>query len=64
MNLYLQFSLELESTSPWVTPGTSADVTTKRHNGNAESCPATYETYCLYHGVCFYFPELDSYACK
>uniref|UniRef100_A0A3P8PEI8 EGF-like domain-containing protein n=1 Tax=Astatotilapia calliptera TaxID=8154 RepID=A0A3P8PEI8_ASTCA len=28
------------------------------------SCPATYETYCLYHGVCFYFPELDSYACN
>ncbi|XP_035767039.1 pro-epidermal growth factor [Neolamprologus brichardi] len=55
---------ELESTSPWVTPGTSADVTTKRHNGNAESCPAAYETYCLYHGVCFYFPELDSYACN
>uniref|UniRef100_A0A3Q4HI28 Epidermal growth factor n=1 Tax=Neolamprologus brichardi TaxID=32507 RepID=A0A3Q4HI28_NEOBR len=54
---------QLESTSPWVTPGTSADVTTKRHNGNAESCPAAYETYCLYHGVCFYFPELDSYAC-
>ncbi|XP_005467322.3 pro-epidermal growth factor [Oreochromis niloticus] len=56
---------ELEPTSPWVTPATSPDVTTKHHSRNAvESCPATHETYCLYHGVCYYFPELDSYACN
>ncbi|KAE8285591.1 Pro-epidermal growth factor [Larimichthys crocea] len=35
-------------------------------NGRAceESCPSTHESYCLYQGVCFYFPEMESYACN
>ncbi|XP_008277701.1 pro-epidermal growth factor [Stegastes partitus] len=56
---------ELETTSPWVTPLTPVDVTTRHHNSNkAQSCPSSHETYCLYQGVCFYFPEMRSYACN
>ncbi|KAM9376182.1 pro-epidermal growth factor [Pholidichthys leucotaenia] len=57
---------ELETTSQLVTPGGSVDVTTQHHNlSNAiESCPATHDSYCLYHGVCLYFPEMKSYACN
>uniref|UniRef100_A0A8C7WAN4 Epidermal growth factor n=1 Tax=Oncorhynchus mykiss TaxID=8022 RepID=A0A8C7WAN4_ONCMY len=29
-----------------------------------ESCPSSHDTYCLYEGVCFYFPEMESYACN
>ncbi|XP_044061864.1 pro-epidermal growth factor isoform X2 [Siniperca chuatsi] len=56
---------ELETTSPWVTTGSPADVTTRHHNSNSvESCPSTHESYCLYQGVCFYIPEMESYACN
>uniref|UniRef100_A0A3Q3MM30 Epidermal growth factor n=1 Tax=Mastacembelus armatus TaxID=205130 RepID=A0A3Q3MM30_9TELE len=42
-----------------------ADVTTRHHNSNSvQSCPSTHESYCLYQGVCFYFPEMESYACN
>uniref|UniRef100_A0A3Q1I1W3 Epidermal growth factor n=1 Tax=Acanthochromis polyacanthus TaxID=80966 RepID=A0A3Q1I1W3_9TELE len=55
----------LETTSPWVTPISPVDVTTEHHNSNSvQSCPSTHETYCLYQGVCFYFPEMKSYACN
>ncbi|XP_041800377.1 pro-epidermal growth factor [Chelmon rostratus] len=55
----------LETLSPWVTTGSPADVTTQHHNSNSvESCPSTHESYCLYQGVCFYFPEMESYACN
>ncbi|XP_076595958.1 pro-epidermal growth factor [Chaetodon auriga] len=57
--------VELETTMPWVTTSSPADVTTPHHNTNlVESCPSTHETYCLYQGVCFYFPEMESYACN
>ncbi|XP_040904286.1 pro-epidermal growth factor [Toxotes jaculatrix] len=53
---------ELETTSTTSSP---ADVTTRHHNSNlVESCPSTHESYCLYQGVCFYFPEMESYACN
>ncbi|XP_034739439.1 pro-epidermal growth factor [Etheostoma cragini] len=56
---------ELETTAPWVTTGSPADVTTQHHNSNSiENCPSTHESYCLYQGVCFYFPEMESYACN
>ncbi|XP_070693269.1 pro-epidermal growth factor [Pempheris klunzingeri] len=56
---------ELETTSTWVTTGSPADVTTRHHGRNSvESCPSTHESYCLYQGVCFYFPEMESYACN
>ncbi|XP_034545945.1 pro-epidermal growth factor [Notolabrus celidotus] len=57
----------LDTTSQWVTTGSPADVnTTQSHiNSNSvESCPSTHESYCLYQGVCFYFPEMESYACN
>ncbi|TMS17199.1 Pro-epidermal growth factor [Larimichthys crocea] len=54
-----------QTTSPWLTTASPADVTTQPHNSNSiESCPSTHESYCLYQGVCFYFPEMESYACK
>uniref|UniRef100_A0A8C7TGH5 Epidermal growth factor n=1 Tax=Oncorhynchus mykiss TaxID=8022 RepID=A0A8C7TGH5_ONCMY len=41
------------------------DVTSQWLNTNTvESCPSSHDTYCLYEGVCFYFPEMESYACK
>ncbi|XP_032383448.1 pro-epidermal growth factor [Etheostoma spectabile] len=56
---------ELETTSPWVSTVSPADVTTQHHNSNSiENCPSTHESYCLYQGVCFYFPEMESYACN
>nr|XP_015200772.1 PREDICTED: pro-epidermal growth factor isoform X1 [Lepisosteus oculatus] len=33
-------------------------------NNLIESCPSSHETYCLYGGVCFYIPEIGSYACN
>ncbi|XP_055015591.1 pro-epidermal growth factor [Boleophthalmus pectinirostris] len=35
-----------------------------RNNTVVEKCPSTHESYCLYQGVCFYFPDMDSYACN
>ncbi|KAK7922219.1 hypothetical protein WMY93_009121 [Mugilogobius chulae] len=36
-----------------------------QHNNNvAEKCPSSHESYCLYQGVCFYFPQMKSYACN
>ncbi|XP_023253754.1 pro-epidermal growth factor [Seriola lalandi dorsalis] len=56
---------ELETTSTWVTTSSPAEVTTRHHNSNSvENCPSTHESYCLYQGVCFYFPEMESYACN
>ncbi|XP_071391277.1 pro-epidermal growth factor [Centroberyx affinis] len=55
---------ELETTSPWVTTSSPADVKTRHNSNSVESCPSTHESYCLYQGVCFYFPEMESYACN
>ncbi|XP_072252437.1 pro-epidermal growth factor [Leuresthes tenuis] len=56
---------ELETKSPWVTPRGPVDVTTWHPNSNSvEKCPSSHEAYCLYQGVCFYFPEMESYACN
>ncbi|KAM7389104.1 hypothetical protein PAMP_023099 [Pampus punctatissimus] len=57
---------EMETTPPWVTVTSSpADVNHRHPNSNSvESCPSTHESYCLYQGVCFYFPEMESYACN
>ncbi|KAL6117260.1 egf [Pungitius sinensis] len=56
---------ELEATSPGTTTSRPADVSTRHHDGNsAQSCPSSHESYCLYQGVCFYYPEMESYACN
>uniref|UniRef100_A0A3B3ZJD4 EGF-like domain-containing protein n=1 Tax=Periophthalmus magnuspinnatus TaxID=409849 RepID=A0A3B3ZJD4_9GOBI len=40
-------------------------MTPGHHNNNVvERCPSSHESYCLYQGVCFYFPDMDSYACN
>ncbi|MED6257968.1 hypothetical protein ATANTOWER_001186, partial [Ataeniobius toweri] len=55
----------LESTSSKVTSQTPIDVTTRQHSSNsAERCPPSHDAFCLYHGVCVYFPQMDSYACN
>ncbi|XP_029958792.1 pro-epidermal growth factor [Salarias fasciatus] len=56
---------EVDRPSSWATPGPPVQVTTQHHSGDGvESCPASHDTYCLYQGVCFYFPEMESYACN
>uniref|UniRef100_A0A665VMP8 Epidermal growth factor n=1 Tax=Echeneis naucrates TaxID=173247 RepID=A0A665VMP8_ECHNA len=56
---------ELETASTWVTTSSPPDVTSQHHNSNSvENCPSTHESYCLYQGVCFYFPDMESYACN
>ncbi|XP_064874306.1 pro-epidermal growth factor [Oncorhynchus nerka] len=56
---------ELSTTSSWVTTSRPMDVTSQWLNTNTvESCPSSHDTYCLYEGVCFYFPEMESYACN
>ncbi|XP_054886331.1 pro-epidermal growth factor-like [Poeciliopsis prolifica] len=60
-----QTCLALDRTSPKATSQTPMDVTTQHHISNsAEKCPPSHDAYCLHHGVCFYFPELKSYACN
>uniref|UniRef100_A0A8C2X8Q0 Epidermal growth factor n=1 Tax=Cyclopterus lumpus TaxID=8103 RepID=A0A8C2X8Q0_CYCLU len=57
--------MKLKTPSPWVTTGSPADVSTRHRDSNSvESCPSSHESYCLYQGVCFYFPEMESYACN
>ncbi|XP_060935029.1 pro-epidermal growth factor [Limanda limanda] len=56
---------EPEAASTLLTTRSPADVTTLHHiSDSVESCPPSHESYCLYQGVCFYFPELKSYACN
>ncbi|XP_067373872.1 pro-epidermal growth factor isoform X2 [Channa argus] len=60
-----QMCQELETTSPRMTTSSPVEVTTLHHRSNSvEGCPSTHESYCLYQGVCFYFPEMESYACN
>uniref|UniRef100_A0A8C5HL45 Epidermal growth factor n=1 Tax=Gouania willdenowi TaxID=441366 RepID=A0A8C5HL45_GOUWI len=60
------FPKDLKSTSPRATSiSPREEVTTQQHIGNSVmSCPSSHESYCLYQGVCFYFPEMESYACN
>uniref|UniRef100_A0A672NMH9 Pro-epidermal growth factor-like n=1 Tax=Sinocyclocheilus grahami TaxID=75366 RepID=A0A672NMH9_SINGR len=51
--------------SSWPSTGSPLDVTSPwQHNNSMQSCPSTHNSYCLYDGVCFYFPEMESYACN
>ncbi|XP_068596758.1 pro-epidermal growth factor [Brachionichthys hirsutus] len=54
-----------DTTSAWTTTIRQDNVPSAQNNSNSvERCPPTHESYCLYQGVCFYFPEMDSYACN
>uniref|UniRef100_A0A671PV14 Pro-epidermal growth factor-like n=1 Tax=Sinocyclocheilus anshuiensis TaxID=1608454 RepID=A0A671PV14_9TELE len=54
-----------KSASSWPSTGSPLDVTSPwQHNNSVQSCPSTHDSYCLYDGVCFYFPEMESYACN
>ncbi|CAN9514614.1 unnamed protein product [Ophioblennius macclurei] len=61
-----RFCGEVEGPPTRMTPSTPVQVTTQHRDSNdsMESCPASHDTYCLYQGVCFYFPEMESYACN
>ncbi|XP_049340311.1 pro-epidermal growth factor isoform X2 [Astyanax mexicanus] len=45
------------------TTGSPMDVTPP-WRGGMESCPSTHDSFCLYNGVCLYFPEMESYGCN
>lgn len=56
---------EFKGAASWLSTGSPADVTSPwQHNNSVQSCPSTHDSYCLYEGVCFYFPEMGSYACN
>ncbi|XP_053179658.1 pro-epidermal growth factor [Scomber japonicus] len=55
---------ELETTPSWITTSRPADVNGHRNSNSVQSCPSSHESYCLYEGICFYFPEMESYACN
>ncbi|XP_034036848.1 pro-epidermal growth factor [Thalassophryne amazonica] len=55
----------VKNRAPWATTSSHADVDMKLLNSNSlASCPSTHDSYCLYQGVCVYFPEMESYACN
>ncbi|KAM6953133.1 pro-epidermal growth factor [Aplochiton taeniatus] len=55
-----QSALASTSSSP-----VSVDISAKGGRAkDIESCPASHDSYCLYQGICFYFPEMESYACN
>ncbi|KAI7801842.1 putative pro-epidermal growth factor, partial [Triplophysa rosa] len=56
---------EFKGSSSWLSTGSPLDVTSPwQRNNSVQSCPSTHDSYCLYEGVCFYFPEMESYACN
>uniref|UniRef100_A0A8C2PPS3 Epidermal growth factor n=1 Tax=Cyprinus carpio TaxID=7962 RepID=A0A8C2PPS3_CYPCA len=58
------FSGDVKSASCWPSTGSPLNVTSPwQHNKAAQSCTFTHDSYCLYDGVCFYFPEMESNAC-
>ncbi|KAL2089199.1 hypothetical protein ACEWY4_016098 [Coilia grayii] len=52
---------ELKGSPFWSTTVSPVAVTTA---SKRELCPATHDSYCMYEGVCFYFPEMETYACN
>ena len=58
-----RLSTETQTKSALVTTRSPVDPTT-RGQQSVESCPSSHDSYCLYEGTCFYFPEMESYACK
>uniref|UniRef100_A0A667ZPV4 Epidermal growth factor n=1 Tax=Myripristis murdjan TaxID=586833 RepID=A0A667ZPV4_9TELE len=59
-----KYLCKCQTTSPWVTTSTPANVNTRHNSNSIESCPSSHDSYCLYEGICFYFPEMESYACN
>ncbi|GAA6077933.1 pro-epidermal growth factor, partial [Tachysurus ichikawai] len=44
---------------------TPPQVTTPWQRGDVvEICPSTHDSYCLHNAMCFYFPEMETYACN
>ncbi|XP_019901200.2 pro-epidermal growth factor isoform X2 [Esox lucius] len=56
---------EPATTFAWASTRSPVDVTSHWVNpSGVESCPSSHDAYCFYEGVCFYLPEMESYACK
>ncbi|XP_030650137.1 pro-epidermal growth factor [Chanos chanos] len=61
------FSCDIEDkdASSLMSTSSPSDVTSPwQHSNIVVSCPSTHDSYCMYDGVCFYFPEMESYACN
>ncbi|XP_058252369.1 pro-epidermal growth factor isoform X1 [Hemibagrus wyckioides] len=44
---------------------TPPQVTTPWQRGDmVDICPSTHDSYCLNNAVCFYFPEMETFACN
>uniref|UniRef100_A0AAY4CHC3 EGF-like domain-containing protein n=1 Tax=Denticeps clupeoides TaxID=299321 RepID=A0AAY4CHC3_9TELE len=43
---------------------TNRQTTAWRNRNSVESCPSSHESYCLHGSMCFYFTEMESYACN
>ncbi|XP_077434714.1 pro-epidermal growth factor [Vanacampus margaritifer] len=43
---------------------TPPSITASHPGSSVENCPSTHDSYCLYQGICFYFPEVETYACN
>ncbi|XP_036069941.1 pro-epidermal growth factor [Oryzias melastigma] len=55
--------VELEAS--WVTTTSPIEERTRHQNwSSAQRCPSSHEAYCLYQGVCLYYPEMEAYACN
>ncbi|XP_062332968.1 pro-epidermal growth factor isoform X1 [Osmerus eperlanus] len=54
---------ETQTKAVLVTTRSPVDPTIRGHQ-SVEGCPSSHDSYCLYEGTCFYFPEMQSYACN
>ncbi|XP_051944898.1 pro-epidermal growth factor [Xyrauchen texanus] len=55
---------EFKAAPSWLSTGSPLVVTSPRQHNTVQICPSTHDSYCLYEGVCLYFPEMESYACN
>ncbi|XP_028815649.1 pro-epidermal growth factor isoform X3 [Denticeps clupeoides] len=56
---------ELNTGPPgWSTARPPRQTTAWRNRNSVESCPSSHESYCLHGSMCFYFTEMESYACN
>ncbi|KAI5624942.1 pro-epidermal growth factor isoform X2, partial [Silurus asotus] len=62
--LYMACVLEHSSALSRPSSGTPLDMTTSWQRGDVVVCPSTHDSYCLHDAVCFYFPEMETYACN
>ncbi|MCJ8733713.1 hypothetical protein PDJAM_G00226690 [Pangasius djambal] len=63
--VFIDYTVERSGASPRPSSASPLDVTTPWQRGDVvEICPSTHDSYCLHNAVCFYFPEMETYACN